>query len=61
MMSALEGGGTPIADESTDKLRECDSDRGGESKIKFIFSADVRCTFPTRKKFGARYSINWMV
>ena len=28
MMSAL-GGGPPKADDSTDKLRECDNDKGG--------------------------------
>ena len=41
MMSAL-GGGPPKADDSTDKMRECDSDKGeGDKK-----SADVICTCP---------------
>ena len=33
MTSAVVGrGGTPKADEITDKLRECDSDKGGGGK-----------------------------
>ena len=49
MMSALGGGrGSPKADDSTDKLRECDSDKGGggggfKKSKKF---ADVICTCP---------------
>ena len=36
MMSAL-GGGPPKADDSTDKLRECDSDRGeGVKKLQML-------------------------
>ena len=46
MMSALGlGGGPPKADYSTDKLRECDSDKGECVKKSENF-ADVICTFP---------------
>ena len=42
-----EGGGvTPKADDSTDKLRECDSDKGGEGVRKSENFADVICTCP---------------
>ena len=36
MTSAWEGGegGTQKADDSTDKLRECDSDKGGGGGVK---------------------------
>ena len=46
MMSTLGGGGdTPKADKSTDKLRECDSDKGGGG-AKPENTADVICTCP---------------
>ena len=48
MMSAL-GGGPPKADDSTDKLRECDSDKGGGVKKSENF-ADVICTWPLSVK-----------
>ena len=44
------GGGTPKADASTDKLRGCDSDKGGGGK-KFEVFADVMCTGPFLPSF----------
>ena len=44
MMSTL-GGGPPKADDSTDKLQECDSDKGEGVKKSENF-ADVICTWP---------------
>ena len=44
MMSAL-GGGSPKADDSTDKFLECDSDKGEGVKKSENF-ADVICTCP---------------
>ena len=46
MMSALGGGGgSPKADNSTDKLRECDSDKGGGGQ-KIQKFGDFICTCP---------------
>ena len=39
-------GGPPKADDSTDKLRQCDSDKGGGVKN----FADVLCTCPLTMK-----------
>ena len=49
-MSAL-GGGPQKADDSdsTDKLRECDSDKGGEGVKKSEIFADVTCPLSPRR------------
>ena len=48
-MTSAVGGGTPKGDESTDKLREWESEKGeGRVQISENF-ADVICTCPQRR------------
>ena len=43
-MMSTQGGVTPKADDSTDKLREFDSDRGGCTKTPKVFGSHVYMT-----------------
>ena len=57
----MREGGTPKADESTDKLRECDSDRGGgESKIPFFCGRQMYIPHEKKVWCSLQYQLDGM-